>query len=95
VNDPQPKRSFPRGFGMQLTRPATADSLGTAPWLIRRHGIIHVLGPQTFVTLRAGGGGSTAPLPYVGFGDFAPASAAQLTRSVPPDRCAANARRAR
>jgi CHAT domain-containing protein len=79
-------------FGVLLTGPADAAQLATAPWLIRRHAIIHIPGPQTFVTLRQGGGTSTAPLPYVGFGDFTPASAAQLARSFPSDRCAADAR---
>jgi CHAT domain-containing protein len=44
------------------------------------------------VTLRGGAGGSTAPNPYVGFGDFQPATNAQLARSFPPERCGEDAR---
>jgi CHAT domain-containing protein len=79
-------------FGLLLTGPAESGQLGPAPWLIRRHAIVHVPSPQTLVTLRGAGLSSTAPLPWVGFGDFMPPSAAQLARSFPPDRCAADAR---
>jgi len=78
-------------FGMLLTGPADPAALGTAPWLIRRFAILHVPGPQTLVSLRAASRGSSAPLPYAGFGDFVPATAAQLARSFPPDRCAEDA----
>lgn len=79
-------------FGMLLAQPASADALGGADWLIRRHAIVHVPSPQTLVTLRAAGTGSTAPMPYIGFGDFVPPSAAQFARSFPADRCGRDAR---
>jgi CHAT domain-containing protein len=79
-------------FGMLLTGPADPSALGAAPWLIRRHAIIHVPAPQTFVTRRAAAAGSAAPLPYIGFGDFLPPSAAQFARAFPADRCADDAR---
>ncbi|MBR0674463.1 CHAT domain-containing protein, partial [Neoroseomonas soli] len=79
-------------FGLLLAEPAQPEALGGAAWLIRRHAIVHVPSPQTLVTLRAAGTGSTAPLPYVGFGDFVPPSAAQFTRSFPADRCGRDAR---
>lgn len=79
-------------FGMLLAAPVQGDALGAAPWLIRRHAIVHVPSPQTLVTLRAAGTGSTAPLPYVGFGDFVPPSAPQFARSFPADRCGRDAR---
>lgn len=79
-------------FGMLLTGPADAEALGAAPWLIRRHAVVHVPSPQTFVTLRGAGLGSRAPLAYAGFGDFVPPTPAQLLRSFPVDRCAADAR---
>jgi CHAT domain-containing protein len=79
-------------FGMLLTGPADPAALGVAPWLIRRHAIVHVPSPQTLVTLRGAGLGSAAPLPYAGFGDFVPPTPAQLIRSFPVDRCAADAR---
>ncbi len=79
-------------FGMLLTGPADPAALGAAPWLVRRHAIVHVPSPQTLVTLRGAGLGSAAPLPYAGFGDFVPPTPAQLIRSFPADRCAADAR---
>ncbi len=79
-------------FGLLLTGDADPAALNRAPWLIRRFAIVHVPGPQTFVSLRAAGPGSTAPLPYAGFGDFVPPTAAQLARSFPSERCAADAR---
>jgi CHAT domain-containing protein len=82
-------------FGMLLSGPADPQALAAAPWLIRRHAIIHVPSPQTFVTRRASPAGSTAPLPYIGFGDFRPPSAGQLARAFPADRCATDARVAR
>jgi CHAT domain-containing protein len=81
-------------FGLLLTGPADPAALGQAPWLIRRHAIVHVPSPQTLVTQRAAGRGSSAPNPYRGFGDFAPPSAAQLAATFPQDRCAADARMA-
>lgn len=81
-------------FGMLLTGPADPNALGAAPWLIRRHAIVHVPSPQTMVTQRAAGRGSAAPLPYKGFGDFVPPTAGQLAASFPTDRCAADARMA-
>jgi CHAT domain-containing protein len=82
-------------FGMLLSGPADPQALRSAPWLIRQHAIIHVPSPQTFVTRRATPGGSAAPLPYIGFGDFRPPSAGQLARAFPRDRCASDARVAR
>ncbi|PZW51017.1 CHAT domain-containing protein [Humitalea rosea] len=79
-------------FGMLLTGPADPAALGAAPWLIRRFALEHVPGPQTLVSLRAATAGSSAPLPYAGFGDFVPATATQLAHSFPPDRCAEDAR---
>ncbi|MGG5809330.1 CHAT domain-containing protein [Falsiroseomonas sp. CW058] len=79
-------------FGLLLTGPADPAALGAAPWLIRRHAVVHVPSPQTLVTQRAAGRGSSAPNPYRGFGDFAPPSAAQLAATFPEDRCAADAR---
>jgi CHAT domain-containing protein len=79
-------------FGLLLAQPASPDALGAGDWLVRRHAIVHVPSPQTLVTLRAAGTGSTAPHPYIGFGDFVPPSAAQFARSFPADRCGRDAR---
>ncbi len=81
-------------FGLLLSGPAEIGSLGTAPFLVRRHAIVHVPSPQTIATQRAASGGSAAPLPYIGFGDFQPPSQAQLARSFPADRCGQDARAA-
>lgn len=79
-------------FGMLLAgAPPTEDLVG-APWLIRQHAVVHVPSPQTLVTLRAAGTGSSAPLPYIGFGDFVPPTSAQYARSFPADRCGRDAR---
>jgi CHAT domain-containing protein len=79
-------------FGMLLTGRADPAALGAAPWLVKRHAIVHIPSPQTLVTLRGAGAGSAAPLAYAGFGDFVPPSQAQLLASFPVDRCAADAR---
>jgi CHAT domain-containing protein len=82
-------------MGLLLTAPVAGDddaSLRAAPWLVRRHAVVHVPSPQTLVTLRAGGGRSTAPLPYAGFGDPALPRPPQLARSFPAERCRDDAR---
>jgi CHAT domain-containing protein len=79
-------------FGLLIEAPVGPEALAQASWLIRRHAITHVPSPQTLVTLRAAGTGSAAPLPYIGFGDFVPPSAAQFARSFPPGRCGPDAR---
>lgn len=79
-------------FGLLLSGPADPAALGRAPFLIRRHAIVHVPSPQALATLRAAPGGSAAPLPYIGFGDFVPPTPAQLARSFPTDRCGEDAR---
>ncbi|MCV5264222.1 CHAT domain-containing protein, partial [Escherichia coli] len=52
-------------FGLLLTGPAESANPGAAPWLIRRHAIVHMPSPQTLVTLRAAGSASAAPLSWV------------------------------
>jgi len=81
-------------FGLLLTGPADVHALAAAPWLVRRYAVVHVPSPQTLVTLRAAGPGSSAPQPWIGFGDFVPPSPAQLLKSFPVDRCATDARMA-
>ena len=74
-------------FGMLLTGPADTGSLATAPWLIRRHAIVHAPSVQALTTLRGRSPGSAAAQPYLGFGDFVPPTPSQLRRSFPADRC--------
>ncbi|NKC32839.1 CHAT domain-containing protein [Falsiroseomonas selenitidurans] len=79
-------------FGVLLTGPAEPGALRSAPWLLRQAAIVHATSPQALVTLRNGAPASTAPRPYIGFGDFNPPTPAQLARSFPGDRCAEDAR---
>lgn len=79
-------------FGMLLAEPAPPGVLTDASWLIRRHAIAHATSAQAIVTLRRNAPGSSAPRPYIGFGDFDPPTAGQLARSFPADRCAEDAR---
>jgi len=80
-------------FALLLRRaPPDPEQLGSAEWLIKRHAVVHVPSPQTLVTLRGAGIGSNAPMAYAGFGDFVPPTPAQLQRTFPEDRCAADAR---
>ena len=74
-------------FGLLLTSASDGSNLAGAPWLIRRQAIVHTPSVQALVTQRARAPSSNAPLPYIGFGDFIPATGAQLARSFPRDRC--------
>jgi CHAT domain-containing protein len=81
-------------FGLLLTGPAEAGNLASAPWLIRRQAVVHAPSVQALVTQRARAPASLAAQPYIGFGDFIPATQAQLNRSFPRDRCANDATQA-
>jgi CHAT domain-containing protein len=67
--------------------PATGHDYRKVDWLLRRYAISYVPIPQTFVALRNIKSASAAPKPFIGFGDFRPATPAQLEASFPPDRC--------
>ena len=82
-------------FGMLLTGPADPANLSPAPWLIRRHAVVHAPSVQALVRVREGSAASSAPRPYIGFGDFVPPSEAQLRASFPADRCGRDAAVAR
>jgi CHAT domain-containing protein len=79
-------------FGVLLTGPADADHLAGAPWLLRRFTIAHVPAAANFVALRKIAGGSRASAPWYGFGDFAPATLAQASRTFPGPACAESAK---
>jgi CHAT domain-containing protein len=73
--------------------PTSVPQAGAAPaWLVTRVAVTHMPSVQTFVSLRAGAQPSRARSPYLGFGDFVPPSPAEIARSFPADRCAADAR---
>lgn len=77
-------------FEMLVTAPTPAVTNGdyrTVPFLLKRFAVAYVPAPQTFVGLRQIKAPSAAPLPFIGFGDFQPASKAQLAKAFPPDRC--------
>jgi len=54
---------------------------------LRRVALSYFPSPRIFVNLREKGGGSSGAQPFIGFGDFRPASKAQLAAAFPPDRC--------
>jgi CHAT domain-containing protein len=78
-------------FALLLEAPTGADALAGAPWLVRRHAIAHATSAQALVTLRARAPASAAPRAYLGFGDFVPATPAQLARRFPAETCAEDA----
>jgi CHAT domain-containing protein len=78
-------------FGVLLTGPADPAHLATAPFLIRRMVVTHDPSAANFVGLRRIAGGSRAPRPWIGFGDFRPASPAQAQRTFPGPDCANSA----
>lgn len=73
-------------FALLLTGPASASSLGSAPWLIREMTVAHVPAAANFVSLRRVAGTSRATKPWFGFGDFRPVTLAQARATFGP-RC--------
>ncbi len=71
----------------QAAQPVTDGDYGAVPFLLKRWQVSYVPAAQTFVDLRRITEPSAAKRPFLGFGDFRPASKAQLTASFPPDRC--------
>jgi CHAT domain-containing protein len=77
-----------------VTQPGVTDANGDyrrVPFLVRRVALSYDPAPRIFVNLRHGRSGG-APRPFIGFGDFRPASQAQLAASFPPDRCSGDFR---
>lgn len=74
-----------------VTQPGARDNNGDfrqVPFLLRRFALSYVPAPRILVNIRSGrAAAASAPRPFIGFGDFRPASAAQLAASFPPDRC--------
>ncbi len=79
-------------FGVLLTGPAEPERLAQAPWLLRRFAIAHVPAAASFVSLRRVAGGSRASRPWLGMGDFRPATLAQAQAAFPGAGCDASAR---
>lgn len=71
-------------------KPVTDGNYKDVPFLVTRFAISYFPAPQAFVVLRQHTKPSTAPEAYIGFGDFRPATRAQVAASFPPDRCGAD-----
>jgi CHAT domain-containing protein len=57
------------------------------PWLVRRVALGYFPSPRVYVNLRGRSGSATGSEPYIGFGDFRPATQTQLAATFPRDRC--------
>jgi CHAT domain-containing protein len=57
------------------------------PFMIRRVAMTYVPSPRIEVNIRQTRTANANLKPFIGFGDFQPASAGQLSASFPPDRC--------
>ncbi|HUK58070.1 MAG TPA: CHAT domain-containing tetratricopeptide repeat protein [Stellaceae bacterium] len=69
------------------TQPVTDGNYKNVPFLIKKLAISYMPAPQTLVVLRGNTRPSSAPNPYIGFGDFRPATRAQIGASYPPSSC--------
>jgi CHAT domain-containing protein len=67
--------------------PVTDQNYANVPFLIQKLAVNYIPSPQNFVVLRNNLKPSAATQPYIGFGDFKPATASQLEASFPPKRC--------
>jgi CHAT domain-containing protein len=81
--------SFP--FGALVTEPDVVAPNGDyrkVPFLVRQFALGYVPAPRTFVDLRRIKTGSPGSRPFIGFGDFRPATDRQIGALFPPERCA-------
>ncbi len=81
--------TFP--MGALVTRPDVAATDGDyrrTPFLLRQYALAYVPAPRTFVDLRRIKAGAPGTRPFIGFGDFRPASDRQIGALFPPERCA-------
>jgi CHAT domain-containing protein len=72
------------------TPPVADGNYKDVPFLVTQLAISYEPAPQTLVVLRRSTKPSAGPEPYVGFGDFRPATPRQLALSFPPDACGAD-----
>jgi CHAT domain-containing protein len=73
-----------------VTQPGVSAANGDyrrVPWLLRRVALGYFPSPRVYVNLRGRAGGAPASEPYIGFGDFRPATPAQLAATFPRERC--------
>jgi CHAT domain-containing protein len=57
------------------------------PFMVRQAALSYVPSPRILVNIRQAHNASGSLKSFIGFGDFQPATAAQLAASFPPDRC--------
>lgn len=57
------------------------------PFLVRKAALSYVPSPRVLVNLRHAAKAKPGMRPFIGFGDFRPASPSQLAGTLPPDRC--------
>lgn len=77
-------------LGALVTAPgATAENgdYRRVPFLVRRVALAYVPAPRVLANLRRARTAGLGLRPFIGFGDFRPASTAQLAASFPPQRC--------
>jgi len=73
-----------------VTQPGVSAGNGDyrkVPWLVRGVALSYFPSPRIYVNLRGRSGSAAASEPYIGFGDFRPATQAQLAATFPRDRC--------
>jgi CHAT domain-containing protein len=81
--------TFP--MGALVTAPGVAVSDGDyrrTPFLLRQFALSYVPAPRTFVDLRRIKAAAPGGRPFIGFGDFRPATDRQIAALFPPERCA-------
>jgi CHAT domain-containing protein len=71
----------------QDTPRVTNGNYKDVPFLVTRLAISYAPAPQTLVVLRQHAKPSAGTQPYIGFGDFRPATPRQLAATFPPDLC--------
>jgi CHAT domain-containing protein len=69
------------------TPPVTNGDYRKVPFLITQLAVNYMPSPQTLVVLREHTQPSTAKQPYIGFGDFHPATREQVAATFPPATC--------
>src|SRR4029077_5890665 len=73
-----------------VTRAGVSDNNGDyrqVPFLVRSVALSYVPAPRILVNIRKARTAGAGLRPFIGFGNFRPATAAQLAASFPPDRC--------
>lgn len=73
-----------------VTQPGSSVSNGDyrhVPWLVRQFALSYFPSPRVLVNLRAQQTSASGSRPYIGFGDFRPATREQLAAAFPPNRC--------